>query len=57
MSRRMDRIDDRAGIREESRTSRPRHDIDAPNPQGSSGLAGDADDNGELVSARGDGNI
>ena len=44
-----DRIDDRAGIGEEHEPDRT--DIAAPNPQGSSGLAGDAADNGELVSA------
>ena len=44
-----ERIDDRAGIGEEHEPDRT--DIAAPNPQGSSGLAGDAAGNGELVSA------
>ena len=44
-----ERIDDRAGIGEEHEPDRT--EIAAPNPQGSSGLAGDSADNGELVSA------
>ena len=44
-----ERIDHRAGIGEEHEPDRT--EIAAPNPQGSSGLAGDSADNGELVSA------
>ena len=44
-----DMLDHRAGIREEHEPDRT--EIAAPNPQGSSGLAGDFADNGELVSA------
>ena len=44
-----ERIDDRAGIGEEHEPDPA--EIAAPNPQGSSGLAGDAAGNGHLVSA------
>ena len=44
-----DRIDDHAGTGEEHEPGRD--DIAAPNPQGSSGPAGDSAGNGELVSA------
>ena len=44
-----ERIDDRAGIGEEHESDRT--EIAAPNPQGSSGLAGDSAGNAELVSA------
>ena len=44
-----ERIDDRAGIGEEHEPDRT--EIAAPNPQGSSGPAGDSAGNGELVSA------
>ena len=44
-----DMLDHRAGIGEEHEPDRT--EIAAPNPQGSSGLAGDSADNGELVSA------
>ena len=49
MSRRGNEIDDRAGIGEEHEPDPT--EIAAPNPQGSSGLAGDSAGNAELVSA------